>query len=266
MWPRAPRPICCVTPGHRDTGTPGHRDTGTPGHRDTGTPGHRDTGTPTGIGLVNGRFSIPLPDDCTIKFGSNAQVWAEVLVGSTANAVASLGRAKLGAVPYAVEANHAVSADRAAATPIVTGWSKVSQPILRLSDGAAGIAVGGQITTEVSRRVGDSIEVLAETTITETSTSSASFVWELPAGLVVDASKLPFDYATVGSVEIAGPGIGYIVGAVNAFSQNGGGGVAVDITTASATSLSPTFPATLPIRTAITLHYTVPILTWTATN
>lgn len=73
-----------------------------------------DTGTPTGIGLVGGRFSIQLPDDCTARVGTNAQVWAEVLLGSTSNTVASLGRAKLGAVPYAVEADHAATATTAA--------------------------------------------------------------------------------------------------------------------------------------------------------
>jgi hypothetical protein len=80
-----------------------------------------DTGTPTGIGLVNGRFSIPLPDKCTTQVGSNAGVWAEVIVGPTANAAASLGRAKIGAVPFAVEANHAVSADSAAAASTAVG-------------------------------------------------------------------------------------------------------------------------------------------------
>lgn len=77
---------------------------------------------------MNGRFSIPLPDDCTTKVGSNAQVWVEVLVGPMANTVASLGRAKLGAVPYAVEADHAVSASSAAtaATANAAGGSLAS--------------------------------------------------------------------------------------------------------------------------------------------
>lgn len=69
-----------------------------------------DTGTPAAIGLVNGRFSIQLPDQCTTGVGNDPQVWAEVFVGATPSAVASLGRAKIGAVPYAVEASHAVSA------------------------------------------------------------------------------------------------------------------------------------------------------------
>jgi hypothetical protein len=54
---------------------------------------------------------------CTTKVGSNTGIWAEVLVGNTPDGAASLGRAKLGAVPFAIEANHAQSADSAATAP-----------------------------------------------------------------------------------------------------------------------------------------------------
>jgi hypothetical protein len=74
-----------------------------------------DTGTPGLAQLNNGRFSIPLLDKCTTQVGSNTAIWAEVFVGPTVNAAASLGRAKIGAVPFAVEANHATTADGATA-------------------------------------------------------------------------------------------------------------------------------------------------------
>ncbi len=57
---------------------------------------------------VLGRFQIALPDDCTAKVGASPDLWLEVAVDG-----AALGRTKLGAVPYAVEAGHAVAADSA---------------------------------------------------------------------------------------------------------------------------------------------------------
>jgi hypothetical protein len=74
-----------------------------------------DTGTPGLAPLTNGRFSIPLPDKCTKQVGANTGIWVEVFVGPTANAAGSLGRAKIGAVPFAVEAAHAESASQGAA-------------------------------------------------------------------------------------------------------------------------------------------------------
>lgn len=57
---------------------------------------------------VLGRFQIALPDDCTAKVGASPDLWLEIAVDG-----AALGRTKLGAVPYAVEAGHAVKADLA---------------------------------------------------------------------------------------------------------------------------------------------------------
>jgi hypothetical protein len=59
--------------------------------------------------LVNGRFQIALPEECASAVHANAELWVEVQVDG-----ASLGRAKLGAVPYALEADHAVRADNSA--------------------------------------------------------------------------------------------------------------------------------------------------------
>jgi len=57
---------------------------------------------------VGGRFQIPLPD-CQAAVGQSPELWLEAVIDGT-----SLGRTKLGAVPYAVEANHAATADGAA--------------------------------------------------------------------------------------------------------------------------------------------------------
>jgi hypothetical protein len=52
--------------------------------------------------LSNGRFSVPLPEECAATVQTHADLWFEVIVDGTA-----LGRNKIGAVPYAVEANRA---------------------------------------------------------------------------------------------------------------------------------------------------------------
>jgi len=61
--------------------------------------------TSASLTLNAGRFSVTLPDSCTTTIQANADAWVEVLVEG-----ASLGRSKLGAVPYAVEAAHASTA------------------------------------------------------------------------------------------------------------------------------------------------------------
>jgi hypothetical protein len=83
-----------------------------------------DSGTPAAIGLVSGRFSVTLPDKCTTQAGSNAGIWAEVFVGPSANEAVSLGRSKIGAVPFAVEANHAISADTASGATTANALSR----------------------------------------------------------------------------------------------------------------------------------------------
>jgi hypothetical protein len=69
------------------------------------------------IMLDGGRFSVALPDTCVTGVQGSADVWAEVLVDGTPLAP----RAKLGAVPYAVEAKHAVGADNATSATSATG-------------------------------------------------------------------------------------------------------------------------------------------------
>ena len=53
----------------------------------------------------NGHFDVTLPDDCTAAVSASPDLWLEPIIGGT-----SLGRSKLGAVPYAVEAGHAAHA------------------------------------------------------------------------------------------------------------------------------------------------------------
>jgi len=60
------------------------------------------TAGPTPLTLVAGSFQLALPDTCTAAVQSLPDLWAEVFVDG-----ASLGRTKLGAVPFAVEATRA---------------------------------------------------------------------------------------------------------------------------------------------------------------
>lgn len=64
---------------------------------------------PAAPGVVNGRFQVPLPQDCVDAVQSNPHLWVDVEVDGS-----SLGATKLGAVPYALEAGHSVVADSAA--------------------------------------------------------------------------------------------------------------------------------------------------------
>ena len=64
--------------------------------------------------VTTGRFRIPLDSSCTAVVSAIPDLWIEVLVGGV-----SLGRKKLGAVPYAVEASRASSAAGTLANQIV---------------------------------------------------------------------------------------------------------------------------------------------------
>jgi hypothetical protein len=78
----------------------------------------------TPLTLTNGRFSIQLPDSCTTAIGANANSWVDVLVDGS-----DTGRTMVEAVPYAVEANHAVNADNptgALATTVAKMQSNIS--------------------------------------------------------------------------------------------------------------------------------------------
>jgi hypothetical protein len=57
---------------------------------------------------VAGRFQLTLPQACTQAVRMQPDLWLETTVDGT-----KLGRTKLGAVPFALEANHATTADSA---------------------------------------------------------------------------------------------------------------------------------------------------------
>jgi hypothetical protein len=71
---------------------------------------------PTATMLTSGAFQVVLPAACAAAIHANGDLWIEVFVDGT-----SLGRTKLGAVPYAIEADHAVNADQSAGNFLVPG-------------------------------------------------------------------------------------------------------------------------------------------------
>jgi hypothetical protein len=68
------------------------------------------------VTVTAGHFAAPLPDACTAAVGANQNVWVDVLVDGS-----DTGRTKAGAVPYAVEANHASATDDLAMSAERTG-------------------------------------------------------------------------------------------------------------------------------------------------
>ena len=158
--------------------------------------------------LVAGRFQLALPKKCADAVKASPDVWADVVVDGS-----SLGRTKLGAVPYALEAGHATSADAAsrasgalaeqlgaledgvAAMPKITAWTDYAPALVT----SAGTAVTAAKSNGRWRRVGDSVEVMATVRVTGDVTSSEYITWPLPNGLV---PVTPADSITVGVAEL----------------------------------------------------------------
>ena len=63
-----------------------------------------------GTAVSNGHFEVTLDPKCAAQVAAKPDLWLEVKVGSE-----SLGRKKINAVPYALEANHAIKSDQATA-------------------------------------------------------------------------------------------------------------------------------------------------------
>jgi hypothetical protein len=173
----------------------------------------------TAIALDSGRFSVALPDACASAVKASPDLWAEVLVNG-----GSLGRTKINAVPYALEAGHATNADNAtnattAATanaaggalktvinglasassvPVVTAWAP-----LAATEVFSATTTGGDITNETTvawfRRVGDSVQLRVFTSFPPATgpDQSGAYLLTLPADLTADLSN--FTRSNVGT-------------------------------------------------------------------
>lgn len=91
---------------------------------------------------VSGRFQVALPDACATAAKASPNLWLELLVDGS-----SLGRTKIGAVPYALEAGHATNADSAAKADSATSADKANAAAGALATELADkITQGGQAT------------------------------------------------------------------------------------------------------------------------
>jgi hypothetical protein len=81
------------------------------------------------VSVTSGRFRVALDSSCKAAINKNNNAWVEVLDGAV-----TLGRAKIGAVPYAVEADHAINATNAAtAAGAATVTKSLSSAMFRVS-------------------------------------------------------------------------------------------------------------------------------------
>lgn len=104
--------------------------------------------TPTSVDLVAGRFKITLPDDCVAVARANPDIWTEVLVNSV-----SLGRKKIGAVPFAVEADRASVATGALRTELSAIDERLKQAEQRIARGIGnGLKLECDSTLQMSER------------------------------------------------------------------------------------------------------------------
>jgi hypothetical protein len=76
---------------------------------------------PTVVTLAAGAFKVALPDTCAAAVHATPDLWVDVFVDG-----ASVGRSKLGAVPYAVEADHASTATQASRLVLKRGAQSLS--------------------------------------------------------------------------------------------------------------------------------------------
>lgn len=112
--------------------------------------------------VVSGRFRVALGSGCVMAIQRNPELWTEVVVGGT-----SLGRSKVGAVPYAVEAGRASSASgmletrlaaveaRSQPRQIVSAGSPISCPPTLATDGPRLELTASQTGTYILTLAGD---------------------------------------------------------------------------------------------------------------
>ena len=75
--------------------------------------------------------------------------------------------------------------------PVLTNWVPYTPTVTHLSSSEG-------TTTGLWRRVGDSMELRIETTLTASITTSGGWIWSLPSSYAVDASKLTSNTDVVG--------------------------------------------------------------------
>jgi hypothetical protein len=99
---------------------------------------------PSTVTLSAGTFQVVLPADCSTAIHAHGDLWLEVFVDG-----ASLGRTKLGAVPYALEADHAVNADQS-----VSGFQVPGTLTAQSAQVSGNVSIGGILVRKIARAHG----------------------------------------------------------------------------------------------------------------
>ena len=154
------------------------------------------------VSLSSGRFQVALPAECADAVKDNPDLWVDVVVDG-----ASLGRTKVGAVPFAVEAGHAVESDVAKRAesaddaPVVEDWQSFD-PVWSVGTAANATQTGA--ASGRYRRVGDSVEVRVSLSL-GTNGATGNLYVALPDGLTGDQAKLMAN-VSIGSGFVYSPG------------------------------------------------------------
>jgi hypothetical protein len=98
----------------------------------------------TATPLAAGAFQVVLPAACTAAIHTTGDLWVELFVDG-----ASLGRTKLGATPYAIEADHAVTADQSSGGFQVPGTLTAGNAQI-----TGNLSVGGTVIRKIARAAG----------------------------------------------------------------------------------------------------------------
>jgi hypothetical protein len=170
---------------------------------------------PSSVTLAAGAFSIPLPDSCTAAVHAATDLWVDVFVDG-----ASLGRSKLGAVPYAVEADHATAAGQSSRLLLSKSSQSISVGTYCGSTAATNgiITASGGLTGYAAARA---LCVTACSSPTAHMCSGVEMTWTVQLGVSWPAQG----WVATGSLSSLGSGnyVGDCIGWTNNTSGQAGG-------------------------------------------
>lgn len=148
---------------------------------------------PSSIPFEKGRFRVEVSGACVDVMKKNPDLFVEVSVDDDTK---PFPRAKVGAVPYALEAQHAMTANEAVGAlkerldrlPIITEWKPFSPELY--ANGQVLPRPADEGHHGMFRRVGDSVEARVYITGTKAFAGRDQVSFNLPNGLKVNRSKL----------------------------------------------------------------------------
>lgn len=158
------------------------------------------TSGPATLPFERGRFRIEMPPECVAVVRTNPDLFVEVSVDDDSK---PFPRSKIGAVPYALEAQHAVTASGADGAlkqaldqiPKISPWMPFKPAVFA---NQTQLALNDDQATGRYRRVGDTVEAIYSFKVEAVGASTGIVSFELPLGLKPDLDKL-VSYAIVGS-------------------------------------------------------------------